>query len=78
MDNFVSPNELHREACKQMLKGKLPASKDDWALCVNFWACNIAPSLEVSACLLLAKILACPLTDKEIRAIAKFQASKKK
>jgi len=76
MTKFVSPNDLHRGACETMLDGREPQSVEDWQLCVNFWACNIALA-EVQCCQLMARLYGCPLSDEQIVEIAMFQVLKK-
>jgi hypothetical protein len=76
MARMISPNELHAAACKAY--GFVsPTTKDEWALCVNFWAANIGRGLEVEACKLLAKIFNCPLSQAAVEHIARFQKEKK-
>lgn len=71
---LVSPNEMHEAACEIMLAGRKPKTKDEWALCVNFWAANIDKSLRVIGTVLMAKIMSCPLTEADVRTIAEFQS----
>ncbi len=71
---LTSPNELMEAAQKNMLNGQAPKSNRDWVLIVNFWAFNIAPGLEESATILMAKIFDCPLSTHIVAAIAKAQA----
>lgn len=73
----ISPNELQAKACEVMLSGRSPATPRDWALCVNFWAANIAAGVAPQACLLMARIFYCPLADSTVREIALFQVGKK-
>jgi len=59
-----------------MLDGYLPASKDDWSLLVNFFACNVEPSIARSLCRLMKLIYDIPLKDSEIDDIVRFQMAK--
>lgn len=74
---MVSPNELQDVAKDIMLGGREPVTREDWQLCANFWAKNIQAGLEESAVPLLGMILSCPLSKKELKDIAQFQASQK-
>lgn len=73
MARLISPNELHKAACESQLRGRKPETDLDWELCVNFWAFNIAKGLRVSGTVLMAKIMDCPLSEEDVRAIAEFQ-----
>ncbi len=75
---MVSPNDLHQAAKDCYLEGEDPITTDEWQHCVNFWAANIHEGLEESACLLMAKIMDCPLSEGDIKAIVKFQVNAKK
>lgn len=77
MAKLVSPNELHKAACKEYLDGREPETKEEWELCVNYWAFNIADGLKVSATIIMSKILDCPLSLEEVTQIAMFQEEKK-
>jgi hypothetical protein len=73
--NLVSPNDLQQHAIQWI--GHEPEDETDWLLCVNYWAANIAKGLEESACLLLAKLFDCPLSDEQIKEVAAFQKRNK-
>jgi hypothetical protein len=77
MPKMISPNELHQGAQDEMLEGKAPVTERDWQLCVNFWAANVSIS-EIEICKLMKRLFQCPLDDKQIVEIAKFQQGKKK
>lgn len=74
---LVSPNELYQAAKDTMLDGNEPTNDHDWSLVVNFWAANI-DAAEVDACKLLKLLYQCPLSDKDVAQIARYQAKKKK
>jgi hypothetical protein len=73
MTRLISPNDLQDGAKEQMLGGKEPVSMRDWALCVNFWAINIERDHAEVVCSIMAKIFFCPLSEKDIKDIVKFQ-----
>lgn len=76
MSKLISPNDLQAEACKAY-GFDAPTTREQWTLCVNYWAANIASGLEVSACRVLGLLFDCPLSAQEIERIADFQHSKK-
>jgi hypothetical protein len=71
--SIVSPDEILNAAKAQMLDGREPESKDDWALIVNFIAHNIAPEIALNGCLLMRTIYEMPLSDYDVTEIVKFQ-----
>jgi hypothetical protein len=77
MTRNVSPNELQSAAIAMMLGGLPPITREDWTLCANFWASNIAKGLEEAAVPLLGMLFECPLTKEELTEIARFQADRK-
>lgn len=76
MVTMRSPDEMLEAAKKEMLEGREPTTREDWAKVVNFWAFNIQKGLglEENVCLLLWKLYNVPLTEQEIRTIARSQA----
>jgi hypothetical protein len=72
-----TPNEMVVEACEQMLDGKMPESRDDWVLVMNFAAFNVQPEAAVSACQLLRILYDMPLTEAEVVQIVNFQIAGK-
>jgi hypothetical protein len=77
MGRMVSPNDIQKAAEEHVLDGRKPVTKEEWTLCVNFWAANIQKGLEEAAIPLLGLIFECPLTRDELLEIAKFQAVRK-
>lgn len=73
---LVSPNTLHEAACRMELGGREPKTTDEWILCVNFWAFNVAHEARVELTVLLARIMSCPLPESVVREIAEFHAKK--
>lgn len=72
---WVSPNQIHKAAKEMMLDGREPKTEEDWCLCVNFWASNVANS-QVEVCILLSKLFDCPLSREYVVEIAEYQARK--
>ena len=77
MSKLISPNELQSKAIEIMLNGRKPTTREDWQLCANFWAVNIANGLEATATPLIGVLFDCPLSYDELVAIAQFQADRK-
>jgi DNA phosphorothioation-dependent restriction protein DptG len=77
MQKMISPNELHDAAKKIMLNGREPETDHDWYLVINFWASNVDRKVSKEICKLMRKIYDCPIEDKAIEEICKFQASRK-
>jgi hypothetical protein len=78
MARMLSPNDIQKEAEKQMLDGRKPVTREEWALCANFWAFKAQKGLEVGTTLLMGHLFnECPLDSDELEDIAKFQAVRK-
>jgi hypothetical protein len=75
---LVSPNDLQTAAKNTYLLGRDPANETEWALCVNYWAANVTRDARESACILLARIFDCPLSEKKIKKIVAFQSKQGK
>jgi uncharacterized protein (DUF2237 family) len=78
MGRWVSPNDMQKAAEEQMLDGRKPVTREEWALCVNFWAANVEKGLEQGTVMLMGHLFnECPLDSDELEDIAKFQAVRK-
>jgi hypothetical protein len=75
MPTLVSPLNLHKAACKEMLSGRDPITHNDWVLVVNFWAANVSHEVQPAAITLMGMIMECPLTEQELEAISLFQTT---
>lgn len=74
---MVSPNDMLAAATQEMLGGKKPETREDWAQIINFVAYNIDSEVAHLCCHVFGSIYDCPLTEKEIAAIVDFQVKNK-
>jgi len=68
-----SPDEMMASAKDTMLNGREPESHEDWCKIMNFLAYNIAPEVQLEACLFMQKLYDMPLTSGEVAAICAHQ-----
>ncbi len=79
---MISPKELHQAAKDTYLGGHEPTTRQEWILCVNFWAANFWAAnniavTEAEACQVLGLVHQCPLKRDEIVQIAQYQQRQK-
>ena len=74
---WVSPNELLEHAKREMIDNREPKTQEDWALVVNYMACNINKDVAQSAMKLIKMIYDIPLSDEYIANIVAFQNARK-
>jgi hypothetical protein len=75
-----SPNEFLEAAKEISLGGRDPVTRDDWAIVINFVACNVLEGFEDVICKtfrLLYPECEAALSEDEINQIAAFQITKK-
>ena len=75
---WVSPNDMMKEAKEQMLEGRVPSTRKDWMLVVNFVAANVQKGLEVDCCKIFRLIFDIPLSENDVYEIAQYQLARKK
>lgn len=75
--NFISPDQLQKNAIKDMLEGEEPTTEVDWMKLCNYWAANTAAGLEENLCKLMRSLYIAPLSDDSIKQIAEYQAIRK-
>lgn len=75
--HWHSPDELLAAGKDIMLESRDPETEKDWLLLVNFWAGNVHPDIQPAAALLICKLYNAPVTDYQVEAICKFQASQR-
>jgi len=70
---WVSPNEMMQAAQDIILDGRVPVSKKDYALVMNFMASNMNAEVAEPGCQLMAMMFDMPLARGEITDIVQFQ-----
>jgi hypothetical protein len=73
---LISPNAMLAAGIQEMLDGRLPTTREDWQVLMNFFAVNMQPGIAAPGCRLMAAIYDIPITDEEIDEIVLFQQSK--
>lgn len=76
MTMMIPHADLHKMAVAKL--GHKPKTHGDWKKIVRTWAELIGSNMEVEACLLMSRIIRCPLEQIEVFKIAESTAKRKK